>query len=93
MAQRSQKYNVKIQKLNESAPLMTDPPANSSTNLLFSSDYSPIAGIGAFRLQYLLTEMELELLGSEIFHRTGDEALIRAPDFSSGARDRAKIFR
>ena len=36
---------------------------------LFSPNYSPRAGAGAFRLEYLLLELEQELLGSEIFHR------------------------
>ena len=36
-----------------------------------SSNYSPRAGAGAFRLQYLLPELELEHLGSEILHRAG----------------------
>ena len=38
---------------------------------LFSSNYSPRAGAGAFTLQHLLLELELELLGSETFQRAG----------------------
>ena len=38
---------------------------------LFSSNYSSRAGAGAFRLQYLLPELELEFLGSEFFYRAG----------------------
>ena len=51
---------------------MDKPEYKSELELeLFSSNYSPRAGAGAFRLQYLLPELELELLGSEIFHRAG----------------------
>ena len=38
---------------------------------LFSFNYSLRAGAGAFRLQYLLPEMDLELMGSEILKRAG----------------------
>ena len=37
----------------------------------FSSNYFFRAGARAFRLQYLLPELELEILGSEFFHKAG----------------------
>ena len=38
---------------------------------LFSSNYFPRAGAGAFRQIFFLPELELELLGSDFFQRAG----------------------
>ena len=51
---------------------MDKPKKKSKLELeLFSSNYSPRAGAGALRLQYVLPELELEFLGSAIFYRAG----------------------
>ena len=64
---------------------MDKPKNKSELDLeLFSSNNSPRAGAGAYKLQLLLPELELKLLGSDFFHRAGAGA--GAPDFSSRAR-------
>ena len=71
---------------------------------LFSSNYSPRAVAGAFRLQFVLPDLELELLGCEFFHRTGAGAYklqtflqeleleLRVLDQNVGAKSRATKF-